>query len=482
MSDSSNDFSFRRHTNAIRHLDASQARQLVGLFDRPVTGDQRGPAYDAGDPILESADGEVSLQLSPGRTSSATVVGHSSTHLYLQSLLRLPLSVARELTRHHGHLYLDKVATVTDAVAEELAQHVGGGLSLNNLRSISVPSAWSLGRHAGELSLNRLHSLHPDAALGLARHACQLCLSGLRRLCPPVAAALSQHRGDLFLDSLQTLPGRVASHLARHRGKLHLHGVAGLSDAVAEAFGGRQRFLCLRDVERLSPAQAQLLAGHRGPLLFHRLTIDDDVAVWLGRHEGSLAMNVENGIALPRLESLMRHVGQISLAGLSTIDERQAGILAAQTNWHGVEGLSGLFLDSVGHLSPSVASILATHRAGGLSLKGIRELNEGTAQELARHPILCLDGVTTISDGVASIFGRYDGATLSLKGLTVISPSALSKLRDNPAVELSRHLYADGCHGGDRTFAGSAGPPPDTLETIRIIEQIVHHGDQIPKT
>ena len=480
MSDSISDFSFRPHTSKIRHLDASQARQLVGLFDRPAVRGQSGLAYDASDSLTKATKGELVIQPAAAQGHSAAVIGHYSTHLYLHELLRLPLSVARELTQHRGHLYLDKLVTVTDAVAEELATHAGGGLSLNNLRQLSVPSAWALGRHAGELSLNRLRSLDANAALGLAQHECQLYLGGLNRLSPAAAAALSQHRGDLFLDGLQELPGRVASHLARHRGKLHVHGIAGLSDAVAEAFGSRHGFLCLQGVERLSPAQARLLASHKGPLLFHRLEVDDTAAACLARHEGSLAVNVANGITLPQLELLVQHIGQIVLVGLTTINERQAAVLAAQANWRGIEGLSGLFLDDITWLTPRVAAILATHRAGGLSLKGLSELTEDTARELARHPILCLDGVSTISDGVANILGRYAGATLSLKGLTSIGRLGRSELVDNPAIELPPQFYtADNFDTGHRSTTQAEPPKPGKLDMIRIIQQIARHGEQM---
>jgi Cu+-exporting ATPase len=77
------------------------------------------------------------------------------------------------------------------------------------------------------------------------------------------------------------------------------------------------------------------------------VAVDDAVAACLARHEGSLSVNVGNGITLLQLELLVQHVGQIVLAGLTTISERQARVLATQSNWHGVAGLSGLFLDVV---------------------------------------------------------------------------------------------------------------------------------------
>ncbi len=228
--------------------------------------------------------------------------------------------------------------------------------------------------------------------------------------------------------------------------------------------------------------QAQLLASHKGPLLFHRLELDDSVAASLGRHEGSLSINVGNGVTLPQLELLVQHIGQIVLAGLTTINERQARILATQTTWHGVAGMSGLFLDDVTRISPPVAAILATHQAGGLSLKRLSALTEDLARDLVRHPILCLDGVSSLSDGAAKTLSRYEGATLSLKGLKMISPSAIATLRDNPAIELPQWCYGTGALGPDHRSTATAGPPkPDASETIRIIQQIAGQGEQMLK-
>jgi hypothetical protein len=235
-------------------------------------------------------------------------------------------------------------------------------------------------------------------------------------------------------------------------------------------------------VERLTPVQAQLLSSHKGPLLFHRLAVDDAVAACLARHEGSLSVNVGNGITLLQLELLVQHVGQILLAGLPTISEQQARVLAAQTNWHGVAGLSGLFLDDIKCITPPVAAILATHQAGGLSLKGLSELTEDMARELVRHPILCLDGVSSISHGVAKILSRHEGATLSLKGLKTISTSAISKLRENPAIELPRWFYRTENLSPDQACTALAEPQEiGPLETIRIIQQIAGQGEQMLK-
>lgn len=483
MSNSGGGPSYRKHTSRIRHLDAARAAQLVKLFARPVIVNDPSAGYDSRDPVTQASQGWLTLERAAAHGSSGpTVVGHYSTHLYLHEVIRMPLSVAWELSQHRGHLYLDKLEDITDSVAEELSKHVGGGLSLNNLRSLTVPAAQSLGRHAGELSLSRISSLGAEQALGLAQHTNELYLWGIKQLSSVAAAGLSQHRGDLMLDGLVSLSGRIAAHLTHHRGRLHLHAIAGLSDAVADAFGRREGFLCLKHLETLPASHARLIATHKGPLFLGSLELDDAAAKFLGQHEGSLSLTVQDEISTAALEGLLQHGGPLTLAGLETIDERRAHALANQRVLQGLAGLSALFLDDVEALPPRVAAVLATHRAGGLSLKRLWQLPEETAQELIRHPMLCLDGVSSMSDGVAKILGRYEGATLSLKGLKSISPLALSKLRDNPAIELPRRFYTASRNGTDRPSTAQAEPPrPDKLETIRIIQQIARHGEQMLK-
>lgn len=478
MSDTRPQPSLKDHTNGIRHLDAARAEQLVTLFARPAVVDDCVLAYDPQDPIADTAKGWLTLERAASdEVSDTATVGCYQTHLYLNGLTRLPLSVARKLAQHRGHLYLEKLREITDSVAAALGDHRGGGLSLCRVRSISVAAARSLGRHQGELSLDGVTGLSFEQALGLAQHTNELFAGGLKTVSSKVAAALAQHRGDLNLNGLVKLSGRAASHLARHQGKIHFHKIGGLSDAVAEAFGQRQGFLCLKRVEALSPLQAQLLSGHRGTLLLYHLEVDDVAAAYLGQHEGSLTVPIRNTIALPRLEALVQHVGPLTLYGLSYLEKRQARVLASQPVQRGVQGLSGLVLDELDSITPAIAAILATHRAGSLSLKGLTELTEDVARELVRHPLLGLDGVSSISDRVAGILATFSGTVLSLKGLRSLSGSALAKLRHNPAIELPPQLAC----GADRPASHAAARKygvPSQQELIRAIQLIAHRGEE----
>ena len=84
----------------------------MALFRRPIQATGPTLAYDANDAIISATCGEVSLQQSPADTA-AGIIGHHATHLYLHEVIRLPLSVARQLVQHRGHLYLDKLISVT---------------------------------------------------------------------------------------------------------------------------------------------------------------------------------------------------------------------------------------------------------------------------------------------------------------------------------------------------------------------------------
>lgn len=150
----------------------------MALFARPIPATGQTNALDARDPLALACSGEVALERFSTECTAATdaVIGHFVTHLYLHELIRLPLSVARQLARHRGHLYLDKISHLTNAVAAALASHSGGGLSLNNLRHLSGSAARLLGRHPGVLSFNRIGRLGEVAALGLAQHADALYL------------------------------------------------------------------------------------------------------------------------------------------------------------------------------------------------------------------------------------------------------------------------------------------------------------------
>ena len=84
--------------------------------------------------------------------------------------------------------------------------------------------------------------------------------------------------------------------------------------------------------------------------------------------------------------------------------------------------------------------MLATHRAGGLSLNGIEVLSEDVARQLVGHPNLSLGGVTSVTDRVAAILAGFAGTSLVLGGLRTASDRAVATLLANPAIDLPRRF------------------------------------------
>jgi hypothetical protein len=274
------------------------------------------------------------------------------------------------------------------------------------------------------------------------------------------------------------LAGHAARHLACHAGQLHLHRISVLSDDAAAAFGQRAGHLCLQRLTRLTPSQAELLAGHRGELQIPAVHVDDAVAECLGRHQGSLLIHVPADLPLHQLEALVRHQGPLEISGLARLDEQRARVLAAQPGPRSIHGLSCLFIDGVTRLSPAVASILATHAAGGLALNNLTDLTEDVARELVKHPMLSLDRLTRVSNEVASILATHAGAVLSLRGLKEASPKAIARLKATPSVELSRGLYTEDETRLSPRPAPVADSHPSGQDLVHLLEQMAHDGEE----
>jgi hypothetical protein len=233
---------------------------------------------------------------------------------------------------------------------------------------------------------------------------------------------------------------------------------------------------------RLSPRQADSLSRHRGALHLDRLGLDDATAEALGRHHGSLYVGVPDDVGNQRLEAIVRHQGPLEIAGLTRLDESQARVLASQAGPRGLAGLSCLFIDTVRHISPAVASILATHTGGGLCLTAIQGIGPDVARELVRHPILCLDSLARLTDEVAAVLATHAGSTLSLRGLRDASPRAIAMLKATPSVELPPRL-ATPSDCGVSAGPGSPHPAPGTGlhgdALTRVLRAIAKQGELV---
>jgi hypothetical protein len=124
-------------------------------------------------------------------------------------------------------------------------------------------------------------------------------------------------------------------------------------------------------------------------------------------------------------------------------------------------------------LTPAVAAILASSRAGELALPGLRSVSEDVARELVKHPLLALDRVSRLTDRAAAILATHAGASLSLRNLEHVGPAGLAKLRDNVGIALPRRLF-------ESTAPPRAAPAghkcPTRQSLIAAIEQIARAG------
>jgi hypothetical protein len=231
--------------------------------------------------------------------------------------------------------------------------------------------------------------------------------------------------------------------------------------------------LCLSRLARLSPTQAALLAGHRGPLAMRSLALDAETAACLGRHAGALLVAVADSTPAETLALLVRHGGPLMVKKLARLDADQARALATQPCRHGIGGLSSLCLDDVEQLTPQVAAILATHRAGGLVLGKVATVTEDVARELVRHPLLGLDGVKSLTDRAAGILATHAGWSLSLQGLEQVGRAGLALLRENPRIDLPRRLVEPDADPAPSSAAGRSG-----AELVAAIAAIAAAGGQ----
>ena len=115
----------------------------------------------------------------------------------------------------------------------------------------------------------------------------------------------------------------------------------------------------------------------------------------------------------------------VDLTEVTGITDEAAEILGAlKEDLILVDGLKSLSAAAAGHLSS----------AGGLSLKGLEELDEDVAAQLAKHGLtLALSGVKTASDAVMMALSKYEGRNLDLDGLSDVSDSGIKALANTKA-------------------------------------------------
>lgn len=350
----------------------------------------------------------------------------------------------RELARFPGVLLLRGMtqAVLSDDMLAALAAFNGAGLGLGGLPSLPPDLAKRLTTFATKfLFLDDVTELSPEAAAALVDFPGSVSLDGLIEVSPELVRALGDLRkrslkgvtslspdaaaallagfqgGDLALN-LTALSADTARVLAKAQyNSLVLDQLTELSDEAAAALGGsRLTNLWLRGLTDLSPGAAKGLAAlnaafYPGGTLGPTLRLDSLKSLSPEAAEAFAASNIT----------------YLELIGLKTLSADTARALARSKAFTGD-------LRSLTTLSADAAAALGTfagNKSGGgkLNLFGLTTLDAEAARGLAAfRGNLELDGLTEIDAETAAALATYAGPKLSLRGLKTLSTGAAEQL------------------------------------------------------
>lgn len=317
-------------------------------------------------------------------------------------------------------------------------------------------------------------TLDGNAAIYLAElEQLTLDLSAVTKLDPGVAATLfAGNLTRIVLDGLSDLSVELAKAIAAgweqsdaSAFRLSLNGVKALAAEAADVLissaatciptDAAPFVLSLNGLEELSPEVAQALTGRRGAVRddfwqclylnsLKSLSIDTArVLVWHDAENTDSCPNCAGGLSLAGLTTLSddlarvlaEHVGELLLDGVSALSEAAAAALANHQGWMDDDWLS---LNGLRDLPAAVAEALTgkTNSDGKcswqkLSLNGLTALSPETAEILATTECdLRLNGLTSLPARVAEALGQHVGA-LELNGVL--------DLTDNAQAALAKH-------------------------------------------
>jgi len=400
----------------------------------------------------------------------------------------LSAETARELAGFPGVLLLRGMtqAVLSDDMLAALAEYNGGGLGLGGLTAVSPDLAQRLATVATKfLFLDDVTELSPEAAQVLADFPGTVSLDGLTGVSPELVGALGDlrkrslkgvtslspeaaaavvegFRGASLTLNLTSLPADTAKELAQgRRNDLILDRLTELSDEAAAALGGSSLTnLWLRGLTDLSPGAAKGLAGLKaagqlGPTL--RLdsmrslspeaaeafaasnitylelsglkTLSADTARALSRSKafsGSLpsltTLSADAAVALSTFAGNKSGGGKLNLFGLTTLDAEAARGLAA---FRGT-----LELDGLTEIDAETAAALATYAGPKLSLRGLKTLSTGAAEQLAKAKAWDgrLSSLRGLSDEAATALAGFEGKGLEILPSVPFSDRAVQAL------------------------------------------------------
>lgn len=294
-----------------------------------------------------------------------------------------------------------------------------------------------------------------------------------------VAEALAAFEGELCLD-LYEITDDLAEHLSQHSGRLVLSGVERVSATVASILSEHDGPLAMWNLIEVPLQIAETLAlnADDGIELPSVESLSADVANKLAMCDGTLRLDGLIDISTPVAKALAGHAGDLCLEGIEWISEDAASALAEHDGPLFMPNLvhlpldlarafvrfpadDELVLDEVQDLSAEVATVLSRY-GGAISLDGLSELNEDVAAALATHEgRLSLNGINSLSEDAARALASHKGP-LELSGLSELSKSlcvSLTQWHEDLELASLNDLSVEcaevlSCHGGDLFLDG----------------------------
>lgn len=167
-------------------------------------------------------------------------------------IVELPAGVAEELAQYKGEkLLLNCVRTLGVDAAKALSGFMGGKISLNGLKEISLPLLGRLATYKGVLSLNGIEQMEIEGVdvrraetVFKSLECSRLCLAGVKEPSLTFLKALSRFRGQLELSGIQALNEEEGEILSGFIGTgIFLDGVAVIKSSFASFFSHYQGYI-----------------------------------------------------------------------------------------------------------------------------------------------------------------------------------------------------------------------------------------------
>lgn len=241
-----------------------------------------------------------------------------------------------------------------------------------------------------------------------------------------------------------------------------------IEEDAAVILAAHQGSLRLNGLTHLSDESAEALSKHGNALYLNGLTnLSETSARHLARHHDKLFLNGIKNISDEVAEALIAQKGDLLLNGIQKLSDESATLLSKHAGWLHLDGLTE-FPDTPGHIA--LAHTLAARHQGTLALNEVKELPLPILRILATHRgWLELKSLELLSTEAAAIVADWD-YPVGLVPLKTISIEAARVLVERKGIaclngidyvseDVMSKIHAEYAHGArhDRAWSSTLG-------------------------